>query len=200
MRHNRHVNKCTKYKCNSHVSKIIEKNLSVRQYSTLTHVDEKSGKASMVDVGDKEISKRIARAKGTVNVGPTICRLIKENNVKKGDVFTVAQLAGIIAAKKTSDLIPLCHPLALNYVDVRLKLDESLNVVEIESEVRCTGKTGVEIEALTAVAVAALTVYDMCKSVTPPHSMVISDICLLSKTGGSKGDFKRNYLDIKGTQ
>ncbi|XP_046627732.1 molybdenum cofactor biosynthesis protein 1 isoform X1 [Neodiprion virginianus] len=190
-RHNNR-NWSSKYKGNIHARERSTTKLSaIRQFSTLTHVDTKSGKASMVDVGEKQVSNRIAKAKGSICVGKTICRLIKENSLQKGDVLTVAQLAGIMAAKRTSDLIPLCHPLALNYVDVRLTLNETLNVVEIESEVRCTGKTGVEMEALTAVSVAALTIYDMCKSVTPRYSMVISDICLLSKTGGSKGNFNR---------
>lgn len=190
-------NNSSKYKRNIFARKeVINKFATLRQYSTLTHVDGKSGKASMVDVGEKSISKRIAKARGAIKVGPTICKLIRDNNLKKGDVLTVAQLAGIMAAKRTSDLIPLCHPLGLNYIDVRLTLNETLNLVEIESEVRCTGKTGVEMEALTAVSVAALTIYDMCKSVTPPYSMIISDICLLSKTGGSKGDFYKKDLEI----
>lgn len=194
--HNNRQKKSLKY---NRETKILNRFSTLRQYSTLTHVDASSGKASMVDVGDKNISERVAKARGRVFVGETICGLIRENSLKKGDVITVAQLAGIMAAKQTSNLIPLCHPLSINYVDVKLTLNDSMNSVDIESEVRCKGKTGVEMEALTAVSVAALTIYDMCKSVNPPHAMIISDICLVSKTGGTKGDFQRIETEIKST-
>ncbi|XP_043252992.1 molybdenum cofactor biosynthesis protein 1 isoform X1 [Colletes gigas] len=164
---------------------------SVRMFSSLSHVDE-SGKASMVDVGSKAITKRIAIARGFVQVDSVISKLIAKNNVKKGDVLSVAQLAGIMGAKRTPDLIPLCHPLSLSYANVQLRLNEELHRVEITAEVRCTGKTGVEMEALTAVAIAALTVYDMCKYAASPNSMKISDVELVSKTGGTKGDFYRD--------
>ncbi|KAF7393966.1 hypothetical protein HZH68_010785 [Vespula germanica] len=156
-----------------------------RMYSTLSHIDE-IGKANMVDVGDKNESKRIAIARGEVHVGPIISKLIAENNVKKGDVLSVAQLAGIMAAKHTSELIPLCHPLNISYVNVCLTLNEELHLVEIVAEVRCTGKTGVEMEALTAVSVAGLTIYDMCKHASAAHPMKITNIELVLKTGGTK--------------
>jgi len=166
----------------------FKNNASVRQYSSLSHIDE-TGKANMVDVGWKNDSKRAAFAKGYVKIGSVISNLIAENNVKKGDVLSVAQLAGIMAAKRTSDLVPLCHPLSLSYVNVHLKLNEELHSVEITAEVRCTGKTGVEMEALTAVSVAALTIYDMCKYAATPGTMQIHGIELVWKTGGTKGDF-----------
>lgn len=166
----------------------LKNNANIRMYSSLSHIDE-SGKANMVDVGWKNESKRVAIARGFVKVGSIISNLIAENNVKKGDVFSVAQLAGIMAAKRTSDLIPLCHPLSLSYVDVRLRLNEELHRVEITSEVRCTGKTGVEMEALTSVNIAALTIYDMCKYAAAPGIMQIYGIELVSKTGGTKSDF-----------
>ncbi|KAK9300270.1 hypothetical protein QLX08_007030 [Tetragonisca angustula] len=164
---------------------------SIRAFSSLSHVDQ-SGKASMVDVGSKNETKRVAIARGIVQVNSVISKLIAENNVKKGDVLSVAQLAGIMAAKRTSDLIPLCHPLSLSYANVLLRLNEKLHRIEITAEVRCTGKTGVEMEALTAVSVAALTIYDMCKYAASPKSMKITDIELVSKTGGTKGDFLRD--------
>ncbi|CAK9805000.1 Molybdenum cofactor biosynthesis protein 1 [Anthophora quadrimaculata] len=163
----------------------------IRTISSLSHVDS-SGKASMVDVGSKSESKRVAIARGIVQIDSNISKLIAENNVKKGDVLSVAQLAGIIAAKSTSNLIPLCHPLPLSYANVSLRLNEELHRVEITAEIRCTGRTGVEMEALTAVSIAALTIYDMCKYAASPKSIRITDIELVSKTGGTKGDFFRN--------
>lgn len=168
----------------------FKNDMSIRVFSSLSHVDE-SGKASMVDVDSKNETKRIAIAKGIVQVNSNISKLIVENNIKKGDVLSVAQLAGIIAAKRTSDLIPLCHPLPLSYVNVSLHLNEKLHRIEITAEVRCTGKTGVEMEALTAVSIAALTIYDMCKYATSPKYIKITDIELISKTGGTKGNFFR---------
>ncbi|XP_051163089.1 molybdenum cofactor biosynthesis protein 1 isoform X2 [Leptopilina boulardi] len=162
-----------------------------RNYSTLSHID-KNGKFNMVDVGSKEITKRIAKAQGFIYIGPTICKLINENNIKKGNVLAIAQLAGIMATKRTSDLIPLCHSLSITYANVWLKLNEEKEGIEILSEVRCTGKTGVEMEALTAVSVAALTIYDMCKAAAPPDTMKISGIELISKTGGKKDFIKEN--------
>ena len=143
----------------------------------LTHID-KAGKASMVDVGHKEIQKRRARASGHISLSAETLKQIDCNNLKKGDVLTVAKIAGINAAKQTSGLIPLCHNILLENIRLDLKADSS--GICAESEVMCTGKTGAEMEALTSVAVALLTVYDMCKAVD--RKMVISNILLLEKT------------------
>ena len=142
----------------------------------LTHTD-KTGRAVMVDVGDKDIQIRIARAAGHIVLAEDTINLIRENLLKKGDVLTVAQLAGITAAKQTSGLIPLCHNIVLDNVKVEATIDTS--GVRVVSEVRCTGKTGVEMEALTAVSVALLTVYDMCKAVD--KKMIIDNIALTEK-------------------
>jgi cyclic pyranopterin phosphate synthase len=142
----------------------------------LTHTDNK-GKALMVDVGDKEIQLRIAKASGHISLAMETIRLIEENLLKKGDVLTVSQLAGISAAKKTSDLIPLCHNIVLENVKVDATLDKT--GVNIVTEVRCSGKTGVEMEALAAVSIALLTVYDMCKAVD--KNMFIDNISLTEK-------------------
>jgi cyclic pyranopterin phosphate synthase len=142
----------------------------------LTHTDKK-GKAVMVDVGGKEVQARIARASGHIILAADTLKLIKDNLVKKGDVLTVAQLAGISAAKQTSGLIPLCHNIVLDNVKVELFIDDA--GIKAESEVRCTGKTGVEMEALTAVSVALLTIYDMCKAVD--KKMIIGNIGLTEK-------------------
>lgn len=153
----------------------------------LTHLDEK-GAARMVDVGSKPDTERIAIAAGTVYMKPTTLALIRQGALKKGDVLTVARIAGMMAAKKTSELIPLCHPIALTHLDVELTLDEPASAVQIVATARTTGKTGVEMEALTAVSVAALTVYDMAKAVD--REMRLSDIRLLEKHGGQHGDYK----------
>ena len=153
-----------------------------------THFD-KEGKARMVDVSDKAETERSATAKGSVIMQPATLALIKEGGVKKGDVLSVARLAGIMGAKRTPDLIPLCHPLALTSVQVDLTLDEARNAVDITATCKLTGKTGVEMEALTAVSVAALTVYDMCKAVD--KAMQIVDIRLTHKSGGKSGTFER---------
>nr|CAD7425617.1 unnamed protein product [Timema monikensis] len=158
------------------------------QSDKLTHVDD-SGSAKMVDVSDKGVTIRTAVAQAVVQVGEKIGRLIRQNELKKGDVLTISQLAGILAAKRTSELIPLCHNISLSSVNLVVKLNDSGTIVLISSEVRCEGKTGVEMEALTAVTVAALTVYDMCKAVS--HDIVITDICLLRKDGGRSGTFER---------
>lgn len=142
----------------------------------LTHTDSK-GRAIMVDVGAKENQLRIAKASGHITLAPETIRLIKENLLKKGDVLTVSQLAGITAAKKTSDLIPLCHNIVLDNVKVDAITDKT--GVRVESEVRCTGKTGVEMEALTAVSIGLLSVYDMCKAVD--KNMIIDNITLTGK-------------------
>jgi cyclic pyranopterin monophosphate synthase len=143
----------------------------------LSHIDSE-GKARMVDVGDKPIQKRIAIAKGFISLNDETISLIRGNLMKKGDVLTVAEIAGIQAAKRTSDLIPLCHPLQLTKVKLEAKLHE--NGVAVTSEVHCQGQTGVEMEALTGVSVALLTIYDMCKAVD--KQMIISEVCLIEKT------------------
>lgn len=152
----------------------------------LTHVDEQ-GKARMVDVGDKADTVRVAVAAGVVYMKPATACLVRANQIAKGDVLTVAKIAGIAGAKKTAELIPLCHNITLSAVDVRFRLGDDR--VEIEAEARCIGKTGVEMEALTATATAALTIYDMCKAVD--KEIVIGDIRLLRKSGGKSGDFVR---------
>jgi cyclic pyranopterin phosphate synthase len=152
----------------------------------LTHLDDQ-GAARMVDIGTKPDTERLAIASGTVYMNSKTLSLIREGALKKGDVLTVARLAGIIAAKKTSDLIPLCHPIPLTHIDVDLKLDDVQSSIKITATARTTGKTGVEMEALTAVSVAALTVYDMAKAVD--RSMRLTDIQLLEKRGGQHGDY-----------
>ena len=156
--------------------------------SDFTHFDE-AGKARMVDVGEKAETQRTATAAGRVLVSPETLELIRSGGVKKGDVLTVAQLAGIMGAKRTPDLIPLCHPILISGTEVRLTLSDDPPSVEIEATVSCTGQTGVEMEALTAVSTAALTVYDMCKAVQ--RDMVIDRIRLMKKTGGRSGTFER---------
>ena len=151
----------------------------------LTHLDEQ-GNAKMVDVGDKDVTSREAVARGHVFIQPETLRLIKVGLMKKGDVLTIAQLAGIMGAKKTSELIPLCHPLPLDRVDVDLELDEVESRINITATAKTTARTGVEMEALTAVSVAALTLYDMCKSVD--RGMRIEGIRLVKKSGGRSGD------------
>ena len=151
----------------------------------LTHVD-RSGKAQMVDVGGKPDTHREAIARGRVVMRPETLVLIRDNAFDKGDVLGVARIAGIMGAKNTSQLIPLCHPLPLNKIAVEFDLDEETSAVEITGTARTTGKTGVEMEALTAVSVAALTIYDMCKAVD--RAMRIEAIRLAQKTGGKSGD------------
>ena len=151
----------------------------------LTHLDE-HGRARMVDVGAKPDTERIAAAKGEVHMKPETLDLIRAGQIKKGDVLTIAQIAGISASKRTSELIPLCHPLPLTKVDVDLALDESLPGVAITATAKTIGKTGVEMEALTAVSVAALTVYDMAKAAE--KTMRIQNIRLVEKHGGQSGD------------
>lgn len=153
-----------------------------------THFNEE-GRAKMVNVGDKELSCRKAIAAASVLVNPETFSLIQSGGLKKGDVLTVAQIAGIMGAKKTPDLIPMCHPVIIDGINLSLHLDEEKCSVEIEATVSCTGRTGVEMEALSAVSAAALTVYDMCKAVQ--KDIVITDICLLKKTGGIHGDYER---------
>lgn len=154
--------------------------------SMLTHVDE-HGSVQMVDVSDKPSSSRTAVATGLVLVGETAFELIATNSVQKGDVLTLAQVAGIMGAKQTSKLIPLCHDVSLKGVDVDLTLNEADHAVEIRAYTKSVGPTGVEMEALTAVSIAALTIYDMCKSVS--KEIEITGIHLLAKTGGVSGDY-----------
>lgn len=153
----------------------------------LTHIDG-DGNAKMVDVSDKDVTERIATAKGSVYVAPETMALIEEGNVKKGDVLSVARLAGIMGAKKTPELIPLCHPLALTGIDVVLTCDTDRNAVDIIATCKLKGRTGVEMEALTAVSVSALTVYDMCKAVD--RGMQISEVRLTYKDGGKSGTYR----------
>jgi len=153
----------------------------------LTHVDE-NGKAKMVDVGNKEDSNRSATAAGKVFMSTETIEALKKQELKKGDVLGVARVAGIQAAKRTSDLIPLCHPLAINFVSVEFRIQESH--VEIEATVKTFGKTGVEMEALTACSVSSLTIYDMCKAMD--KSISIEEIKLLEKIGGKSGNWKRS--------
>jgi cyclic pyranopterin phosphate synthase len=155
--------------------------------SKLTHLDA-DGNADMVDVSDKNITARTATAHGSVYMEPETLALITADGVKKGDVLSVAQLAGIMGAKKTPELIPLCHPLNLSSIKVDLVCDPDRNAVDITATCKLDGKTGVEMEALTAVSVAALTVYDMCKAVD--RQMRLSDIRLVHKAGGKSGEFK----------
>lgn len=152
----------------------------------LTHLDNK-GTARMVDVGDKPDSERTAVAGGAVYMQPETLRLIRDGALKKGDVLTIARIAGIMAAKRTSELIPLCHPIPLTKIDLDLSLDEDANAVRLQATARTVGKTGVEMEALTAVSVAALTIYDMAKAVD--RGMRLGDIRLLEKRGGVHGDY-----------
>ncbi len=153
----------------------------------LTHIDA-SGEAHMVDVGDKAETTRIATAEGHVRMAPATLQLIIEGNAKKGDVIGTARLAGIMAAKQTSNLIPLCHPLMLTKISVDITNDDALPGLRITATAKLTGKTGVEMEALTAVSVACLTVYDMAKAAD--KTMEIGGIRLLEKSGGKSGDFR----------
>jgi cyclic pyranopterin phosphate synthase len=152
-----------------------------------SHIDAE-GNAVMVDVSDKDVTERSATAKGSVYMAAETVRRIVDGGVKKGDVLSVARLAGIMGAKKTPDLIPLCHPLALTGINVDLHCDTERNAVDITATCRLAGRTGVEMEALTAVGIAALTVYDMCKAVD--RGMRIGDIRLTRKSGGRSGDYE----------
>lgn len=153
---------------------------------TLSHIDQ-DGRARMVEVGDKTESHRTARAEARLLAGPETLKLAREGNAKKGDVVAVAELAGVMAAKKTADLIPLCHPLPLSNIQVQIDIEATH--IQVTTEVRTRGQTGVEMEALTAASVAALTLYDMLKAAD--KAMTIEAVRLLEKTGGASGDFKR---------
>ena len=163
----------------------------------LTHFNDE-GRARMVDVGEKNITERVAVATGQVYLQPETMRLIKGGEIKKGDVLAVAQVAGIMGAKKTSDIIPMCHPLLLTNVDIafneNLEPDPKTGLccIDIKATVKVTGQTGVEMEALTAVSVAALTIYDMCKAVD--REMFFKNIGLIEKSGGKSGTFSKKYV------
>lgn len=154
----------------------------------LSHID-RQGRARMVDVTAKPLTSRQAIARGSVSMKPETLKLITENMMPKGDVLSVARVAGIMAAKKTGELIPMCHPLNLTSVSVDFTVDKQENTIDIEAQAKVVGQTGVEMEALTAVSIAALTIYDMCKAVD--REMVVSDIRLMEKRGGKSGVFKR---------
>ena len=153
----------------------------------LTHIDE-AGRAKMVDVGAKDETEREGVAEAIVRMRPATLERIKSGQIKKGDVLAVAQVDGVMGAKKTPDLIPMCHPIAITGVDFDFKIDDENSTITIQASVRTIGRTGVEMEALTAVSVAALTIYDMCKAVD--KAMVMGDVRLLEKTGGNSGDWR----------
>lgn len=154
--------------------------------SELTHFNEE-GRARMVDVSEKAVTVRIARATATVSVNRDTFRLIKEGKMKKGDVLAVAQVAGIMGAKRTPDIIPMCHPIGITNVDIAFEMDEEACRIRIISTAKCEGKTGIEMEAMSAASIAALTIYDMCKAVQ--RDIRISDIYLLEKEGGKSGHY-----------
>jgi cyclic pyranopterin phosphate synthase len=156
--------------------------------TNLTHIDQ-DGNAIMVDVSDKNHTTRTATAEGSVYMKPETIQLITNKDIKKGDVLVIAQIAGIMGAKRTQDIVPLCHPLNLTSVKVTLRIDKKRNAVDIKSTCKLIGQTGVEMEALTAISAAALTVYDMCKAVD--RGMHLSDIRLTHKSGGKSGEFNR---------
>lgn len=153
-----------------------------------THFNE-NGKAKMVEVGDKDNTKREAIAKGTIKMNPLTLKMIVEGQMKKGDVLSVAQVAGIMGAKKTSEIIPMCHNIFITGADIKFEIDEANNAVHIEAKAKTIGKTGIEMEALSAVSITALTIYDMCKAVD--KDMVIENIRLVKKTGGKSGEYIR---------
>ncbi|MGB7062846.1 MAG: cyclic pyranopterin monophosphate synthase MoaC [Candidatus Zixiibacteriota bacterium] len=152
------------------------------------HWDEK-GEVRMVDVGEKKITKREAKAHAAVRMSPNTMALVRQGKIPKGDVLTCAKIAGILAAKNTHQMIPMCHPLPINWVDLNLTLNDAKSRIEIESQARVEAKTGVEMEALAAAAVAALTIYDMCKGID--KEMEISELYVLKKSGGRSGTYKR---------
>ncbi len=156
----------------------------------LTHINEQ-GRAKMVDVSEKKETIRVARALAKVLMKESTLKRIKEGGIKKGDVLSVAQVAGIMAAKNTANSIPMCHPIMLSAVNINYQYLE--NGIKIIAEVKCAGKTGVEMEALTAVSITGLTIYDMCKAID--KEMIITDICLLEKSGGKSGHFRRKQSE-----
>lgn len=153
-----------------------------------THFNE-SGKAKMVDVGKKDDTQRIAIARGRIRMSSKALKMITQGQMKKGDVLSVSQIAGIMGAKKTSDIIPMCHNIFITGADIKFEIDEENSAIQIESEIKTTGKTGVEMEALSAVSITALTIYDMCKAVD--KNMIIEDIRLIKKSGGKSGEYIR---------
>ncbi len=157
------------------------------QKPRLSHIDD-AGRARMVDVTDKDVTDRVAEARGRIVMQPETLALLLRGEIAKGNVLTTAQIAGVMAAKKTHELIPMCHPLLLTGIKVDLAPDEATNAVEITASVRTTGKTGVEMEALTAVTIAGLTVYDMCKAVD--RGMRLEGVHLVAKSGGASGDYR----------
>ncbi len=160
--------------------------------SSFSHIDNK-GCSRMVDITDKEPTLRSAVAQGVVSMKPSTFEMIHNDSIKKGNVLETAKIAGIMAAKKTSELIPLCHPINISHIDINFEPDKDESSIKIKTRVRLFGQTGVEMEALTAVSVAALTIYDMCKS--QDKKMIISDICLLEKSGGKSGIFVRKTVN-----
>ena len=160
----------------------------MKNNKTFSHFDSE-GKAIMVDISDKENTERLASASSSISMNKKTLEMIKEGTSKKGDVLGVARIAGIMAAKKTADLIPLCHPISLSSVNINFEIQDSMNSIKITCNCKLNGKTGLEMEALTAVSVAALTIYDMCKAVD--KEMTITEIKLLEKTGGKSGDWSR---------
>jgi len=161
----------------------------MKKEKTFSHFDSE-GKAIMVDISKKNNTERIATASSSISMNQKTLNMIKEGTSKKGDVLGIARIAGIMAAKKTSDLIPLCHPVSLSSVSINFEIQDNINTVKITCDCKLNGKTGLEMEALTAVSVAALTIYDMCKAVD--KEMTINKTQLLFKSGGKSGTFKRN--------
>jgi len=157
--------------------------------SSLSHFDPETGRARMVDVGGKKVTQRTARARGIIKISEELAAVLKAGTLEKGDAFTIAKTAGILAAKQTGTLIPMCHPLPLNVVEIELSLDETENIVLVEALASTEARTGVEMEALMAASVAALTFYDMCKAVD--KDMIIEAICLQEKQGGNSGHYRR---------
>ncbi|MBU2521083.1 MAG: cyclic pyranopterin monophosphate synthase MoaC [Proteobacteria bacterium] len=161
--------------------------------SLFSHIDDK-GRSRMVDITDKEPTLRFAVAQGVVSMEPSTFEMIHNNSIKKGNVLETARIAGIMAAKKTSELIPMCHPINISHIDIAFEPDKETSSIKVKTSVRLFGQTGVEMEALTAASVAALTIYDMCKS--QDKRIIISDICLLEKSGGKSGIFVREKQNI----
>ena len=161
----------------------------MKKEKKFTHFDN-SGKAVMVDISEKKITERIASAISSISMKKKTFNMIKDGTTKKGDVLGIARISGIMAAKKTSELIPLCHPISLSSVSIKFELKENTNTIDINCDCKLNGKTGLEMEALTAVSVSALTIYDMCKAVD--RGMAITNTQLTYKSGGKSGTYKRN--------
>ena len=159
----------------------------------LSHFDSRTGRAKMVDIGDKNVTSRIAVARSVLSVSRNLAAILTKGTLEKGDAFTVAKTAGILAAKQTGTLIPMCHPLSIDFIDINIRLDTYNCLIHIQSEVCTTAKTGVEMEALTAVTVASLTIYDMCKAVD--ESIIIQKTGLYRKTGGKRGTYINSEME-----